>query len=61
VGGDKGLNRSTGFNILTVIKIFIGYFTWLLDNPSVFAGDLAQVGEIGSKVLGCGKETGSEA
>lgn len=34
-----------------VIKIFIGHFTWLHDNPYVFAGDPAQVGEGGVMVL----------
>lgn len=34
-----------------VIKIFIGHFTWLHDNPYVFVGDPAQVGEGGVMVL----------
>lgn len=34
-----------------MIKIFIGHFNCLPDNPYVFAGDLAQVGEGGVRVL----------
>lgn len=34
-----------------MIKIFIGYFIWLPDNPDVSAWDLAQVGEGGVMVL----------
>lgn len=29
-----------------MIKIFIGHFTWLPDNPCVFAWDPAQVGKV---------------
>ena len=34
-----------------MIKIFIGYFSWLPYNPDVSAWDLAQVGEGGVMVL----------
>lgn len=34
-----------------MIKIFIGHFTWLPDNPCVFAWDPAQVGKGGVMVL----------
>lgn len=41
-----------------MIKIFIGHFTWLPDNPCVFAGDQAQAGD--SAVTALAVEGGGE-